>query len=508
MDLSLLQQFGSELRTAREASGRSIDEIAKQTRIHRRYIEAIEAGDDSALPPGPYVPAFLREFARAVGLKVPAELALTSSINHGLTTTTVQSAPIVKNSQAANPLGVVSKAADETAKFAGNVAKTAVKTTGTVIKGVGEGINDTAGFLTSRSLREEAEMVRRERLGLTKYEARETQATPDPQVTPESGNTVEAVATESNGEAPHFERLSETQPRKAKVVKAPMLPLEISAEDPIAGEATLKLGKSSKKFPVTNIVIILLLIAFGLVAYFAIGNMREKKRGDVVQSTELTSEQELPTAAASTPEPTATAATPEPTPVTAPAASNDSLQFMLRATDAVWVSIGSDNALPFRGELKAGESKTFTAADRFVVNLGNQKALEMTFNGTRLSNLPTIKNSGMVVRNLVLTKDRVSLNGTEVNTSASTTPSTTTQKPAAKTTSASTSTTPSKSTTTAMKKPLTSTTTATKTSSTTTVKKPASTSTTTATKKPVVKKPVVKSPSLIPPVEPKPAEAD
>ena len=142
--------------------------LAKQTRIHRRYIEAIEAGDANALPPGPYVPAFLREFARAVGLKVPTEFAITSSINHGLTTTTIQSAPIIKNQQAANPLGIVSKAADDTAQFIGNVAKTTAKTTGTVIKGVGEGVNDAVGVFTSRTLREEADAVRRERLGLSK----------------------------------------------------------------------------------------------------------------------------------------------------------------------------------------------------------------------------------------------------------------------------------------------------------------------------------------------------
>jgi cytoskeletal protein RodZ len=498
MDLSLLQQFGAELRQAREAHGRTVDEIARQTRIHRRYLEAIEAGDASALPPGPYVPAFLREFARAVGLKVPQEFAITSSINHGLTTTTTQSAPIIRNQPGSNPFSAVGKAADETAKFAGSVAKTAVKTTGTVIKGVGDGVNDAVGVFTSRSLREEADLVRRERLGLAKF--------PDAEAATEDTASEQALLTQDSApepsvEAPAFERLSETSAElrpKAKAVKAPIIPLEISADDPISGNATLKLGKKSKKFPVTNVVILALLLVFGVVAYFAIGSMKEKKRGDTVQSTELTDEEQLPSAVQSAPEPTAEVATATPT-VTAPiAAPSDSLKFTLRATDVVWVSIGPDDATPFRGELRAGETRTFTAADRFTVNIGNQKALEMTFNGTRLSNLPTIKNSGMVVRNLVLTKDRVSLNGTEVSTDAPVT------KPTAPTTNVAAKN-PS---TTTVKKPLAQTTvksTAVKptTNSTTTVKKPIAT-TTTVKKKTVAPKPT----TTIAPVEPKPAEAD
>jgi hypothetical protein len=295
-------------------------------------------------------------------------------------------------------------------------------------------------------------------------------------------------------------------------MKAPMLPLEISADDPISGNATLKLGKAQKKFPVTNIVILLLLIAFGLVAYFAIGNMKAKKRGDVVQNTELTNEQELPsTAAAPADKPAASDAAT----VTAPVLANDSLSFILRATDSVWVSIGSDDGVPYRGKLMAGETKNFRAAERFVVNIGNQKALEMTFNGTRLSNLPTIKNSGMVVRNLVLTKDHVSLNGTDVNTSnapgspdAPTTTATTSVVP--KTVAPSTSvktaaTTPKPAATTSVKKPTTSTTLKSATTTSSTVKKPL-TSTTTPLKKPV-RKPAVK-PNVIPSVDPKPAAAD
>ena len=282
----------------------------------------------------------------------------------------------------------------------------------------------------------------------------------------------------------HIERLSETgvttkAASKAKAVKAPIIPLEISAEDPISGDATLKLGKAQKKFPVTNVVIIALLLVFSGVAYLAISNMKAQQRGDTVQelnSEELAAPSEASTGDESLPEVAAT--TPN---VTAPIpAADDSLRFVLKATDAVWVSIGPDDAAPFRGELKAGDTKAFAAADRFTVNIGNQKALEMTFNGTRLSNLPTIKNSGMVVRNLVLTRDRVSLDGAVVSTDAS--PMTPSATPLANSTTA-------KSTNTVAKKP---------TSTTTTV-----------TKKPTPKKITVpKRTTTITPTEPVPAKAD
>src|SRR5882724_9625858 len=72
---NILRSFGEELRQAREAQRRSIDEIATRTRINHRYIEAIEQGDLASLPSGPYTRAFLREYARAVGCTVPPELA-------------------------------------------------------------------------------------------------------------------------------------------------------------------------------------------------------------------------------------------------------------------------------------------------------------------------------------------------------------------------------------------------------------------------------------------------
>lgn len=59
--------IGDRLRQAREKAGLSTQEVADQTRIPRRHVEAIEGNRLSALPSGPYAIGFARAIARIVG---------------------------------------------------------------------------------------------------------------------------------------------------------------------------------------------------------------------------------------------------------------------------------------------------------------------------------------------------------------------------------------------------------------------------------------------------------
>lgn len=61
------ETFFEELRTARETRGITLQEIADRTLINIQFLEAIENGNTSILP-APYVRAFLRQYATAVGL--------------------------------------------------------------------------------------------------------------------------------------------------------------------------------------------------------------------------------------------------------------------------------------------------------------------------------------------------------------------------------------------------------------------------------------------------------
>lgn len=61
-------QVGERLRVAREEKGLSLEDIATQTRIPLRHLEAIEAGDWSSLPAPTYTVGFAKSYASAVGL--------------------------------------------------------------------------------------------------------------------------------------------------------------------------------------------------------------------------------------------------------------------------------------------------------------------------------------------------------------------------------------------------------------------------------------------------------
>ncbi|HEV7903180.1 MAG TPA: helix-turn-helix domain-containing protein [Pyrinomonadaceae bacterium] len=55
------------MRAAREARGLSLRELSDQTRIARRYLEAIEADDHKELPGGIFNRSFIKAYAKAVG---------------------------------------------------------------------------------------------------------------------------------------------------------------------------------------------------------------------------------------------------------------------------------------------------------------------------------------------------------------------------------------------------------------------------------------------------------
>ena len=62
------ERAGDILRTAREAQGLSVADIATRTRVPLRHLEAIEASDYSVLPSSTYAVGFARAYARAVGV--------------------------------------------------------------------------------------------------------------------------------------------------------------------------------------------------------------------------------------------------------------------------------------------------------------------------------------------------------------------------------------------------------------------------------------------------------
>lgn len=71
-----LDTAGVVLGRAREAAGKSLADLAAQTKISERQLAAIEAGDYAALPSRAYAVGFARTYAKAVGLDPDAVLAM------------------------------------------------------------------------------------------------------------------------------------------------------------------------------------------------------------------------------------------------------------------------------------------------------------------------------------------------------------------------------------------------------------------------------------------------
>lgn len=57
-----IRELGKRLKNIREAQRLTIAEISVITKIQKRYLEAIESGDLSQLPKGPYVRGFIRQY--------------------------------------------------------------------------------------------------------------------------------------------------------------------------------------------------------------------------------------------------------------------------------------------------------------------------------------------------------------------------------------------------------------------------------------------------------------
>ena len=59
---------GALLRRLRESAAASLDDVAEQTKVSKRYLMALEENDFAALPAAVYVRGFVSEYARALGL--------------------------------------------------------------------------------------------------------------------------------------------------------------------------------------------------------------------------------------------------------------------------------------------------------------------------------------------------------------------------------------------------------------------------------------------------------
>ena len=63
-----MESIGDKLKNQREQKGYSVEQIARDTNIAKRYLEALEAEDFAVFPGDPYLIGFLRNYADYLGI--------------------------------------------------------------------------------------------------------------------------------------------------------------------------------------------------------------------------------------------------------------------------------------------------------------------------------------------------------------------------------------------------------------------------------------------------------
>lgn len=356
----LTPEFGAALRQAREAKGLRLEDIAARLRIQAHYLHAMESGNVKALPPNPYRSAFIKQYASTLGVSL------------------TPAAP--PQERKPDTIAKATELATTAAKATVEAVQSASKATESAMKKSVTGVKEAIDELTSRELWEEAEQVRRERLGL------ETPSKPEP-----AGF-----------------KIKETADRRSYTTLPPATPHSESKEDDeeYADVYPQRMSRASK------IVIGLLVVATSIILYFIFFNTSTKQLQIVGQSQPSAVSAETHDSAEES-EPAATLG------------AGDSMVLVLTAKEKVWVSVTPDNHPGYRGMIEAGTTKTFIAANRYLLYLGNQHALDIVFDGRKLSQLPSIPNSKVVVRGLVLTRDKVYTDTTAVAQTPSPPPPTT-----------------------------------------------------------------------------------
>lgn len=386
----LTPEVGARLREARIAKGLSQADAAAKLRTTPHYIDRMDAGDVRSLPPEPYRKSFIKEYARIVGIKLESLMGDEPP---------PERKPEGLRAAVTSGTDVARKVSKEAASIASEVTKSTVRTTETVVKMAGEGVKEAVQELRGKELWEEAEQVRRERLGMLAANAEQPELRVRPKRVP-----LNPPEPPTPPVAPP-EVMSEPAPQPKATIKQPTQRLNLDKE--VRREAESYQPPESEEYEShtgtsrsTKIIVGLLIVIAAVVGYSVV-----TKRSKLPPPEPVVTEQTKPESKQIKKTPPAIVKTAD-TAAVVPTASDSALMFNLTAKEDVWVSVTPDVGNGFRGTMKAGETKSFSAKAKYIVYLGNQKSLSMTLNGRALSGLPTVEGSNMVVRNVLLTRDQ------------------------------------------------------------------------------------------------------
>ncbi len=380
IDEILTPETGKILRQAREARGLSIADAATKLRLNPHYIESMEAGDLRPLPPGPYRKAFVNEYAKFLNIKLDA---LQKETPHEEKSDSIFSS--------------VPSVAKKVGREAASIAQDVKQGAESVAKKVEEGVKDAVEEITARDLWEEADEVRNERLGISKRKEEEPRMSVRKRdIPPPAPKPIQTAFVPVEPEPP----LPEKEVRRSRRLEVEENPvINYSSKYEKQDNEEISHGGMSRT---TKTIVGLLVLIAAIIGYSIF--LKKQNQPAVIQEPDQKIATKQPE------QKPKLVASPKNDSVAALAVSSgDSLVFIITAKDSVWVSISPDVGKGFRGKLAKGEVKRFSAKEKYFLFLGNQKSVSMTLDGKTISNLPTVAGSNLVVRNAVLTRDKVSV---------------------------------------------------------------------------------------------------
>ncbi len=445
-----MKEFGTYLRHAREAAGLTLEDLHDRTRISLKNLRLIESGDFPSIPQT-YVRAFVREFARTVGLDeeeviasyneaaerdkgIPPPPAAIDSSNllPRLDDTIEFVEPI---NRPPSHVEVEGKAEVESETFVPPVKKSSY---------IREGDAKAIDIRTTS-------MAERESTAEAKTQSPEAPTEKQPAAPPPSTLKSSAEKTDTgqakpadSAQVPRPEKKGGQAPKES-VPSAPTPQPGVTASEPRQKSApppprktapdreaappqsappppppviTPADGGSEKRIIGMGLVIITMIV----IAVYGIFFFSSGDDGDEVAAVDSTSikasieagrfidsSQYALTELDLAPEDTVTQPITPPEPVEAKQrvfAKEDSLVLEAFTSAPVWFSVKMDTLRTERGSLSSNEHRVWKARDYFVITLGDAGAVTFFLNGKEIG---TLGDEGAVVKNLTLSRQH--LNG-------------------------------------------------------------------------------------------------
>lgn len=447
--------FGAALRRARESAGLTQDDIFARTRISLRHLRAIESGDFPSVPQT-YIRAFIREYARAVGLDEQETLTAYNDMAEA-------HAGIPRPPDAIDASNILPQRDDSIEIIGSGDAKPVH----VEVLGNAE-VAETEPFVPpvrkSSSVTSDQETIDIRTVALRSDPP--TQEHPPSAVrdTKSAGRKDEKRRREKKaGESkpeqsvtttPATRASAEAHERKLPVEPEPILaghippPAEESASPmestPTGSTFRFSMKPKNEHVPATtapsppdraqtsrsddegdqrrilmigSVVVLIIIVALYAVFHFS---SDESSQGGMIDSTAIRAsidagkfidssqnvfvEPELPTADTSTQLQPAEEKAMEPAPQVF--AKDDSLVLEAFSNSPVWFSVRMDTTRTERGQLSSNDHRVWKARDRFVITLGDAGAVTFFLNGREIG---ALGDEGAVIKNVTLS--RQSLHG-------------------------------------------------------------------------------------------------